>query len=110
MRPKQSPDNPMGFEFPHIDLNLPRWAQDCINTWHRIMEPGNHLKAIFEDIERDLFSHVHAYIQEGMELATIRYKRLYEEKKVYTFKDYCDKFYLKSHNRALETILASQIG
>ncbi|NET47163.1 hypothetical protein [Okeania sp. SIO2B3] len=87
------------------------WSQVFINAWHEyICEAGNHLKATFKDAEKDLFQQVHAYIREGMILGAIRYKRLYEEKKVYSFKEYCEKFYPKSTYRALETIYAAQIG
>jgi len=100
----------MGFEYPHSDVEFPSWAQECINTWHDIQECGNHRKAAFAESEKKMLSHAHAYISEGMELGDIRYKRTYEEQKVYTFKDYCDKFYYKSYQRALDTILAAQIG
>ncbi|MDJ0553499.1 MAG: hypothetical protein QNJ68_03485 [Microcoleaceae cyanobacterium MO_207.B10] len=111
MKPRQSPDNPMGFEFPYEELELPEWARACTATWENyVLEPGNHIRADFDDFECGLFRDAHAYIQEGMKLGAMRYKRLYEEKKVYSFKDYCDRFYIKSYHRCLETILAAQIG
>ncbi|NET28854.1 hypothetical protein [Okeania sp. SIO1I7] len=111
MKPRQLLLEPMGFEFPSEELEMASWSQTFINAWHDyICETGNHLKATFEDVEEVLFQQVHAYIYEGMILNTIRFKRLYEEKKVYSFKEYCEKFYPKSNYRALETIYAAQIG
>ncbi len=111
VKPRQSPDNPMGFEWPNDDFEFPEWARACTKAWEDyVLEPGNHIRADFDDFECGLFRDAHAYISEGIKLGVMRYKRLYEEKKVYSFKDYCEKFYIKSYSRCLETILAAQIG
>ncbi|MGK7954305.1 MAG: hypothetical protein AB4063_03430 [Crocosphaera sp.] len=111
MKPRQSLFNPMGFDYPYDDIELPEWAKPLLTTWEDyVLAPGNQIKADFDDFECGLFENAYAYIQEGMKLGVMRYKRLYEEKRIYSFKDYCEKLYMKSYNRCLETILAAQIG
>jgi len=102
----------MGFAEPDSDTfaEFPNWAKDFYETLSNTLDPGNHLKANFDIVKRHLFNTVYSYIEEGMYLNVIRYKRLYEEDRIYSFKEWCDRHYPKSYQHALMIIRGAQIG